>query len=139
MSVQIGDVLWLKMRFNNDPGTISSTKHPYVVVGRLELEYVEIAQLDSLKGKEYKVAFKSNHLVRCAGQTALSRDGYVQMDNSFMVDDYDGLSDFVSGKLTDDLTQDIVNHYYEYQHNNQISENKQVYITQDELKQMNSD
>ena len=30
--VEIGEILWLRMRFNNDPGTISKTKHPYVVI-----------------------------------------------------------------------------------------------------------
>ena len=135
--VEIGEILWLRMRFNNDPGTISKTKHPYVVIRKSELGFIEVGQLDSLQGKEYKVAFKSNHLVRCEGQSAITKDGYIQMDNCFMIDDYDELSKYSRVKLTDDLTKDIVSHYNEYQSNNEISENKTVYLPKEEVDALN--
>lgn len=54
--IEVGQVLSLKMRFNNS-GLISVTKHPYLVIEiNDEFGTVEIAQLDSLKGKEYKAA-----------------------------------------------------------------------------------
>lgn len=137
MATVVGEILWLRIRFNNNPGDVSAAKHPYVVVQKDEAGLLEIAQLDSLKGKEYKVAFKLNHLVRCAGQTALKKDGFVQMDNSFMIDDYEGLSKYSGGTLTEDLTNDIVKCYQNYQSENEILENKQVYMSKTEIERLN--
>lgn len=54
-----------------------------------------------------------------------------------MIDDYDELSKYSRGKLTDDLTKDIVSHYNEYQSNNEISENKTVYLPKEEVDALN--
>ena len=55
--IEVGQVLSLKMRYNNS-GEVAPVAHPYLVVDvNQELNVVEIAQLDSLKGKEWK-AFK---------------------------------------------------------------------------------
>lgn len=63
MKIEIGQVLSLRMRFNNSV-VVSKGKHPYLIVGIEENEgYVEIAQLDKLKGKEYKVASYANKVI----------------------------------------------------------------------------
>ena len=50
-AIEVGQVLSLKIRYNNS-GNVSSVAHPYLVVGvNYELNVVEIAQLDSLNGK----------------------------------------------------------------------------------------
>ena len=55
-SLEIGQVLSLRIRFNNN-NIISSSKHPYLIVDiNDEFNTVEIAQIDSLDGKEYKAA-----------------------------------------------------------------------------------
>lgn len=59
----VGQVLSLKIRFNNQ-GDTAARPHPYLVVGvDEELGTIEIAQLDSLKGKEYKAAMRSNKTI----------------------------------------------------------------------------
>ena len=51
-AIEVGQVLSLKIRYNNS-GNVSSVAHPYLVVGvNYELNVVEIAQLDSLRGME---------------------------------------------------------------------------------------
>ena len=60
MDIEVGQVLSLRIRYNNN-GDIAVKKHPYLVVGiNNELNTVEIAQLDSLYGKEYKAAMRCN-------------------------------------------------------------------------------
>ena len=52
--LKVGQILSLKIRYNNS-GTISNTKHPYIIVNiDSTMNTVEIAQLDSLAGKEFK-------------------------------------------------------------------------------------
>lgn len=63
--IEVGQVLSLKIRFNNS-GTISRVRHPYLVIEiNDEFGTVEIAQMDSLEGKEYKAAMRSNKTIFC--------------------------------------------------------------------------
>lgn len=83
----IGQVLSLKIRFNNN-GDISRKKHPYLIVGIDEiLGVVEIAQLDTLYGKEYKAIYTSNKVIYFDNpiETVIDKDSYVQLDNSFQI------------------------------------------------------
>lgn len=58
-----GQVLSLRIRFNNT-NEISARKHPYLIVEiDSEMRTVEIAQIDSLAGKEYKAMFRSNKVI----------------------------------------------------------------------------
>ena len=59
--VVVGQVLWLKIRFNN-AGDIAKIKHPCLVLA-VENDYVEVAHGDSLAGKEYKGAAKTNFVI----------------------------------------------------------------------------
>ena len=61
--IEVGQVLALKVRFNNH-GDVARSAHPYLVVDLEEdLEVVEIAQIDSLKGKEWKAFRRSNKVI----------------------------------------------------------------------------
>ena len=58
-----GQVIWIKVRFNNS-GVISATKHPYIIISHNEeMGYYEVAQFDSLAGKEYKALMSSNKVI----------------------------------------------------------------------------
>lgn len=91
--LEVGQVLSLKIRFNNS-GTISQTNHPYLIIDiDTELNTVEIAQIDSLAGKEYKAAFKSNKVIYCTDpiETVIDKDSYIQMDNTIKIEMYHDL------------------------------------------------
>lgn len=84
MSVECGQVLWFRVRFNNSSRDVSPVAHPYLVLRKdEETRTVEVGQLDTLAGKEYKAAFQSNKtvLVTDPTETVLTKDGYLQMDN----------------------------------------------------------
>lgn len=59
----------------------------------LELNTIELAQLDSLAGKEYKAAMKSNKVIYCDDpfETVIDKDSFIQMDNTLKVELYEGL------------------------------------------------
>lgn len=138
--LEVGQVLSLRIRFNNS-GLISKTKHPYLVVGvDLELNTVEIAQLDSLAGKEYKAAMRSNKVIYCdhPSETVIDRDSYIQMDNILKIELYDGLKDYrrQKDKLSSEKLKDVLRAYNTYHERNQIDEDKQVYMPRQELEEL---
>lgn len=138
--LEIGQVLSLRIRFNNS-GTIAREKHPYLVIGiDHELNKIEIAQLDSLKGKEYKAAMKSNKVIYCDDpqETVIDRDSYIQMDNSLFLEEYEGLTKYrrQKDKLSLGKLDEVLEDYYNYHEKHHIDENKQVYISKEELENL---
>ena len=138
--LEVGQVLSLKIRFNNS-GTISQTNHPYLIIDiDTELNTVEIAQIDSLAGKEYKAAFKSNKVIYCTDpvETVIDKDSYIQMDNTIKIEMYHDL--VLYRRQTDKLSQsklaDVLKSYKAYHNKYQIDENKQVYIDKSELESL---
>lgn len=135
--IEIGQVLSLKIRFNNS-GLVSQAKHPYLVVAiNDELGTIEIAQIDSLKGKEYKAAKRSNKVIYSDNpqETVIDKDSYIQLDNIFLIENFSGLEQYrrQEDKLSEEKLKDVVNAYMEYHKKYQIDENKQVYMSQNEL------
>lgn len=136
-SLEVGQVLSLVIRFNNT-GQIAKVKHPYLIVGvDLELNTVELAQLDSLVGKEYKAAMKSNKVIYCDDpfETVIDKDSYIQMDNTFRIEFYNGLEKYrrQADKLSANKLNEVLQAYYTYHDQYQIDEDKQVYMSKEEL------
>jgi len=137
--LEVGQVLVLKIRFNNE-GRVSDTAHPYFVVS-ISNETVEIAQCSSLKGKERKAAFRSNKVISCDNpkETVIDTDSYVQLDNKFTIENFVGLDSFrrQKAKLSDGKLQDLINAYYNYHARCAIDENKIVYMDANEIMRLN--
>lgn len=138
--LEIGQVLNFRIRFNND-GLISRTRHPYLIIGiDKELNTVEIAQIDSLAGKEYKAAMRSNKVVYADNphETVIDKDSYIQLDNTLKVELHDDLKMYrrQEDKLSSDKLNDVLTAYYTYHEKYQIDENKQVYMTKQEFDQI---
>lgn len=139
--IEVGQVLSLKIRYNND-GLLSSKKHPYLVIGiDKELNVVEIAQMDSLQGKEFKAARKSNKVIYNDNptETVIDKDSYIQLDNRYRIENCQELLRFrrQTDKLSSDKLSDVLNSYYQYQREHDIDENKNVYIKKNELLNLN--
>lgn len=135
--IKVGQVLALKIRYNNS-GDVSSATHPYLVVGvNQELNVVEIAQLDSLEGKEWKAFKWGNKPIYATNptETVIDKDSYIQMDNTFFLENYSGLECYrrQEDKLSEKKLNDAVKAYRRYHETHQIDEDKQVYISKEEL------
>ena len=139
--LKIGQVLVLKMRYNNS-GTVSNVSHPYLIVDiNNDLNYVEIAQIDSLAGKEYKALFKSNKVIYAnnPNETVIDKDSFIQLDNTFRVEK---LSELINYRRQEDVLSsvkltDVLNAYNQYHDEHEIDENKNVYVDKNELLSMN--
>ncbi len=138
--LEVGQVIVAKIRFNNS-GLKSSARHPYLIVGIDEgLRTIEIAQLDSLEGKEYKAAMKSNKVIYCDEpiETVIDKDSYIQLDNTFLVELYGDLTRYRRqiDKLSEDKLNDVLKSYQSHHENHHIDENKQVYMGKEEFESL---
>jgi len=137
MSVKVGQVLWMRFKFNNS-GDVSQSVHPYLIVDvDTDNNVCEIAQLDSAEGKMHKVLMRTNKLVQCRNplETAITKDGFAQLDNTYRVELHEGLDNF---KRTEDVIskirlEGIIKAYRKYHEENEIDEDKNVYLTYAEL------
>lgn len=141
MDLEIGQVLALKIRFNNS-GTISNCSHPYLIMDiDEEFNTIEIAQLDSLAGKEYKAAYKSNKTIYCdsPNETVIDRDSYIQLDNTIRIENFQDIVRFrrQPDKLSNDKLESVLNAYKKYHQEHEIDENKIVYMSETEIKRLN--
>ncbi len=140
--IEVGQVLALKVRFNNH-GDVARSAHPYLVVDLEEdLEVVEIAQIDSLKGKEWKAFRRSNKVIYSTDptETVIDKDSYVQLDNTLQVEDFSGLERFrrQKDKLSAVKLADVLRAYRDYHATHEIDEAKNVYMNQQEILELNT-
>lgn len=140
--IEIGQVLSLKIRYNNE-GKVAEKKHPYLVVDiHEEFNTIEIAQIDSLEGKEFKAAKKSNKTIYYdyPVEKVIDKDSYIQLDNTILIEQYEKLSFYRRqiDKLSPEKLSETLSAYKEYHKKNIILENKQVYMTRDELETLNN-
>jgi hypothetical protein len=140
--LEIGQVLSLKIRFNN-AGDLAIQKHPYLIVDiDLFLNIVEIAQIDSLAGKEYKAARKFNKTIFCDNphETVIDKDSYVQLDNSLKIEYFNDLSKFrrQKDKLSEGKLNSVLAAYKRYHNTYEIADTKDVYMTKDEVLELNT-
>lgn len=136
--LEVGQVLSLKIRYNNT-GLVATSKHPYLIVEVDDV--VEIAQIDSLVGKEFKAAMKSNKTVFCDDpqETVIDKDSYVQLDNSFKIEYFDDLSRYrrQAYKLSPQKLSDVLSSYNTYHETHEIEEIKNVYMDEKEILGLN--
>lgn len=140
--LKTGQVLSLKIRFNNT-GDVSQTRHPYLVIYISTGEsYVEIAQMDSLAGKEYKAAKPCNCVVYCDEpyEQVIDKDSYVQLDNEFRLELSPELEQYRRQEdcLSRDKLETVLMRYSQYRESNVIDPKKKVYISLEELTELNS-
>lgn len=139
--IAVGQVLSLKIRYNNS-GLCSGTKHPYLVIAIDEdFGYVEIAQLDSLEGKQHKASMRCNKTIFADNpkETVIDRDSYVQLDNILRIEDCIELLNYrrQEDKLSEEKLSIVLKAYQRYHDTHEIDENKNVYMDKTEILRLN--
>ena len=141
MGVEVRQVLWLKMPFNNSGG-VSLVEHPYLVIDVDQtLNVCTLVQFDSIDGKAHKVLMKSNKLVMNTGpaETVISKPSFAQLDNTMQVELFEGLAAYLrtTDKLSRAKFETVVKAYKRYREENKIDEDKIVYVDRDQLAGLN--
>jgi hypothetical protein len=139
--LEIGQVLWLRIRFNNS-GSIAVSNHPCLIIDiDYDLNTVEIAHMDSLEGKEHQATSKKNKVVYATDptETVIYKDSYAQLNNTIKIENHKALKYYreTEDKLSPEKLAEVIQAYRTYHQENQIDENRQVYIDEDELEYIN--
>ena len=137
----VGQVLSLKIRFNNN-GDIARRKHPYLIVDIDEtLGVVEIAQIDTVEGKEYKAMYTSNKVIYYDNpcEKVIDKDSYVQLDNSFQIEYFEGLYRYrrQTETLSECKLSEVLEAYRKYHEEHEIDEVKIVFMNETEILRLN--
>ena len=140
--LKVGQTLTLYTRFDNQ-GTISDDVHLHIVIEiNDELNIVEVAQIDSLQNKWYQAAFEKNHVLFWDNpvEKVIDKDSYVRLDGIIQFENYDDLVKYRRQKdcLSKDKLKDLLKHYKKYHENHEIFDDKQVFMSKEEIEKLNN-
>lgn len=142
--IEKGQVLSLKIRFNNS-GSVATKAHPVLVIDvDKERNIVEIAHIDSItEDKKWKALLKSNVTIRKNDpiETVIDKDSFVQIDNIIQIENFKELEKRrrQKDKLSKQQFEKVITRYNQYKENNWIDDNKKVFMTKEEVLSLNCD
>lgn len=142
--IEKGQVLSLKIRFNNT-GTVANVAHPVLVLDiDKEKNILEVAHIDSItKEKQWKALLKSNVVIKKSNpdESVIDKDSFVQIDNIILLENFPGLAKKRRqlDKLSDKKFKKVLNRYNEYKNNEWIDDNKKVFMDKEEIISLNED
>ena len=142
--IEIGQVLSLKIWFNNS-GAVASVSHPVLVIGiDKEKNILEVAHIDSItEEKKWKALLKSNVTIRKSNppETVIDKDSFVQIDNIIQLENFAELENKrrQTDKLSSEKFSKVLRSYNEYKDNEWIDDNKKVFMTKEEIISLNED
>ncbi len=142
--IEIGQVLSLKIRFNNS-GIVASTAHPVLVLGvDNEKNILEVAHIDSItEEKKWKALLKTNVTIKKTNpiESVIDKDSFVQIDNIIQLENFPQLEKKrrQKEKLSKEKFNKVLKKYNEYKDNEWIDDNKKVFMTKEEIMLLNED
>lgn len=142
--IEIGQVLSLKIRFNNS-GSVASVAHPVLVVDvDNDRNIIEVAHIDSItEEKKWKALLKSNVTIKKNNpmENVIDKDSFVQVDNIIQLENFPELvkKRRQVDKLSEEKLHKVLTRYNEYKNNEWIDDNKKVFMTKEEILNLNND
>lgn len=142
--IEIGQVISLKIRFNNS-GTVASVAHPVLVLGvDKEKNILEVAHIDSItEEKKWKALLKTNVTIKKSNppETVIDKDSFVQIDNIIQLENFPKLETKrrQTDKLSNEKFNKVLKRYNEYKDNEWIDDNKKVFMAKEEIISLNED
>ncbi len=140
--IEIGQVLSLKIRFNNS-GLVANIAHPILVLEIDDVKNIlEVAHIDSItEDKKWKALLKSNVTIRKKGETVIDKDSFVQIDNIIQLENFKDLERKrrQTEKLSNENLTKVLSRYKEYKENEWIDDNKKVFMSKEEIISLNED
>lgn len=142
--IEIGQVLSLKIRFNNS-GTVASVPHPVLILGiDKEKNILEVAYIDSItEEKKWKALLKTNVTIKKTNpdEFVIDKDSFVQIDNIIQLEYFPKLESKrrQKEKLSSEKFNKVLQRYNEYKDNEWIDDNKKVFMTKEEIIELNED
>ena len=136
--IEVGQVLWLKVRFNNN-SEVATCEHPnLVLVVSKDENYVEVCLVDSLKEDNMWRMLTDEVIKLPIGnpeETVISRDSYAQLNNTIRIELFPELdkAKLCEDKLSKQKLKNVKKMYYEYRETHYIEDSRTVYMDKQEI------
>ena len=137
-NLQVGQVLWLKVRYQIDK--VSDVKHP-ILIAAINNEYIEIIAMDKTAGKMQNLYYSYNRYINSMDpkEQVIYEDSYAQLNTKLTIENFDELVKYrkTTALLSENKLKELLDDYYEYQKNNKILEERIVHMTKYDLLELN--
>lgn len=140
MDLEIGQVLWLKVRYKTN--VVADKAHPMLVaVIDIDEDKIEVIAIDKAKNKISQLYSEANHFLDSDNpkEKVIYEDSYAQLNNTLTIEYFPGLIKYRKTKetLSYEKLTDLMNDYRIYHKNNFIPDERKVHMTKEEILQLN--
>lgn len=140
MNLEIGQILWLKIRYKLDE--VAKEKHP-MLIANINKEFVEVIALDKTFGKMQNLYRAYNVYINSENpkETVIFQDSYAQLNNKFTIENIEELKKArkTEDKLSNTKLDDILLKYNIWHENNIIPEERIVHMDKNDILKINPD
>lgn len=141
MELEVGQVLWMKVRYKTD--VIAKQAHPMLVaVISIDDNKIEVIAIDKARDKKAQLYNEANHFLDSDNpkEKVIYVDSYAQLNNTLTIEYFPEIIKFrkTEEKLSKEKLEDLINDYKAYHANNFIPDDRNVYMTKEELLEINS-
>lgn len=139
MDLEIGQVLWLKVRYQNE--ITAKIAHPMLVaVINIEEDKIEVIAIDKAKDKVYQLFNQANYFLDSDNEKVIYVDSYAQLNNTLTIEYFPELVNYrkTKDKLSMEKFDDLLKDYIEYHKNNFIPDQRIIHMSKDEIIKLNS-
>ena len=142
MDLEIGQVLWLKVRYKTD--IVANMAHPMLVaVIDIDDNKIEIIAIDKAREKISQLYNEANYFLDSENpkEKVIYVDSYAQLNNTLTIEFFPELIKFrkTTAKLSKEKLTDLINDYKIYHKNNFIPDERKVHMTKNEILELNKD
>lgn len=138
MDLEVGQVLWLNVRYQAD--IISPCPHPMLVaIKNIDEEKIEVIAMDKVDGHKYQLLNEANRLIKCKNEEVIYKDSYAQLNNTLTIEYFPELTQYrkITAKLSSEKLEKLINDYEEYHNQNFIPDKRIVHMTKEEILKLN--
>lgn len=140
MDLEVGQVLWLKVRYKTD--VIANYAHPMLVaVISIDENKIEVIAIDKARDKIAQLYNEANYFLDSENpkEKVIYVDSYAQLNNTLTIEYFPEIIKFrkTKEKLSYKKLQDLINDYNEYHKNNFIPDERKIHMSKEEILKLN--
>lgn len=141
MELEVGQILWLKVRYKTD--IVAKQAHPMLVaVISIDENKIEVIAIDKARDKISQLYNEANYFLDSDNpkEKVIYVDSYAQLNNTLTIEYFPELTNFrkTEEKLSQEKLEDLINDYNIYHKNNFIPDERKVHMTKEEILKLNT-
>lgn len=141
MDLEVGQVLWLKVRYQTN--IIAKDAHPMLVaIIDVDENKIEVVAIDKARDKIQQLYNEANHFLDSENpdEKVIYVDSYAQLNNTLTIEYFPELVKYrrTTEKLSTKKLNDLLSDYKIYHKENFIPDERKVHMTKDEILKLNS-